>query len=166
VLQAAIAGVHAVAPSFEETDWPRIVRLYDSLLGVWSSPVVALNRAAALAFAEGADVGLAEIDRLAGDGRLAGYPYLPAARADLLRRLGRDAEAASAYEVAIALTTNAAEREFLARRRAELPTSAAETGAGQAGAAPVVPEGGRRSQSSSRSPGASRSRPSEGFSPA
>jgi RNA polymerase sigma-70 factor (ECF subfamily) len=122
-LQAAIAGVHAVAPSFDETDWPRIVRLYDSLLTVWSSPVVALNRAAALAFAEGAEVGLAEIDRLAGDGRLAGYPYLPAARADLLRRLGRDAEAASAYEAAMALTTNAAEREFLARRRAEIAAS-------------------------------------------
>jgi RNA polymerase sigma-70 factor (ECF subfamily) len=123
-LQAAIAGVHAVAPSFAQTDWPRVVHLYDLLLTVWSSPVVALNRAAALAFAEGADVGLAEVERLARDDRLAGYPYLPAARADLLRRLGRDTEAEVAYEAAMRLTTNAAEREFLARRRAELSTSA------------------------------------------
>ena len=123
-LQAAIAGVHAVAPSFEETDWPRIVRALRPAaqpcgpLRSWRStgrPRSPSPRAP--------DVGLAELDRLARDGRLAGYPYLPAARADLLRRLGRDAEAAAAYEAAMALTTNAAEREFLARRRAELSSS-------------------------------------------
>ena len=85
--------------------------------------MVALNRAVALAFAEGPDVGLAEIERLAHDDRLAGYPYLPAARADLLRRLGRGTEAVAAYDAAMRLTTNAAELEFLARRRAELSTS-------------------------------------------
>jgi RNA polymerase sigma-70 factor (ECF subfamily) len=119
-LQAAIAGAHAVAPTFAETDWARVVHLYDLLLEQEPTPVVELNRAAALAFARGPDVGLAELDRLAADGRLAGYPYLPAARAELLRRLARDAEAAAAYETAMALTTNAAERDFLARRRAEL----------------------------------------------
>jgi RNA polymerase sigma-70 factor, ECF subfamily len=123
-LQAAIAGAHAVALTFADTDWARVVHLYDLLLEQEPSPVVELNRAAALAFAEGPVVGLAELDRLVRDGRLAGYPYLPAARAELLRRLGRDADAASAYESAMALTTNAAEREFLAGRRAELSTFA------------------------------------------
>jgi RNA polymerase sigma-70 factor, ECF subfamily len=117
--QAAVAGAHAVAPSFAATDWPRVVRLYDLLLAEEPSPVVELNRAVALAFAQGPDAGLAELDRLAADGRLSAYPYLPAARADLLRRLGRDAEAAAAYEQALGLTTNEAEREFLTRRLAE-----------------------------------------------
>ena len=120
-LQAAIAGVHAAAPSFSQTDWPRIVVLYDRLLAVWDSPVVALNRAAALAFLPAPDggpaVALREIDSLATDPRLAGYVYLPAARADLLRRLGRSAEAAAAYDEALALTSNEAERALLQRRR-------------------------------------------------
>ena len=123
-LQAAIAGVHTAADSFAATDWPRVVTLYDRLLAVWDSPVVALNRAAAVAFlpppAGGPLVALREIDSLATDPRLAGYPYLPAARADLLRRLGRTDEAAAAYGEALALTGNAAEREFLQRRRAAL----------------------------------------------
>ena len=122
-LQAAIAGVHAVAPSFAETDWPRVVRLYDALLAREPSPVVALNRAAALAFAQGPAQGLEAVDELAASeagARLAGYPYLHTTRADLLRRLGRGGEAAAAYEAALALTTNAAERDFLARRRSSL----------------------------------------------
>jgi RNA polymerase sigma-70 factor (ECF subfamily) len=119
-LQAAIAGVHASAPSFEATDWPRVVALYDALLRVWDSPVVALNRAAALSFASGPAAALAAIDALADDPRLAAYPYLAATRADLLRRLDRASEAAQAYEAALALTHNAAERAFLEQRLDEL----------------------------------------------
>jgi RNA polymerase sigma-70 factor (ECF subfamily) len=96
VLQAAIAALHAEAPSYAETDWPQIAALYDVLLGVWSSPVVALNRAVAVAMAQGPAEGLAHIGELEADGRLAGYRYLPAAKADLLRRLGRREEAARA----------------------------------------------------------------------
>jgi RNA polymerase sigma-70 factor (ECF subfamily) len=119
-LQAAIAGVHAAAPSFEATDWPRIVTLYDALLRVWDSPVVALNRAVAVSFASGPEVALALVEALDGDRRLAGYPYLPATRADLLRRLGREAEAAAAYDAAIALAGTAVERAFLERRRGQV----------------------------------------------
>ena len=122
-LQAAIAGAHAVAPTFAATDWPRVVRLYDLLLAEEPSPVVALNRAVAVAFADGAEAGLAQLDRLDGDPRLVGYPYLPAARADLLRRLGRDEEAATAYQDAIALTSNTSELEFLRARRDGLDQS-------------------------------------------
>jgi RNA polymerase sigma-70 factor (ECF subfamily) len=119
-LQAAIAGVHASAASFEATDWPRVVALYDALLRVWDSPVVALNRAAALSFASGPAAALAAIDALADDPRLASYPYLAATRADLLRRLDRATEAARAYEAALALTHNAAERAFLEQRLGEV----------------------------------------------
>ncbi|HLL08405.1 MAG TPA: hypothetical protein VK393_07090, partial [Nocardioidaceae bacterium] len=77
-LQAAIAGVHAMAPSLEQTDWPRVVHLYDRLLAVWNTPVVALNRAAAVAFADGPAAALPLLDELATDPRLADYPYLPA----------------------------------------------------------------------------------------
>ena len=119
-LQAAIAALHAEAPSYAETDWPQIVALYDALLRVWSSPVVALNRAVALAMARGPDAGLAQIGELETDGRLSGYRYLPAAKADLLRRLGQLEAAAQAYRAALALTDNAAEREFLARRLTEV----------------------------------------------
>ncbi|WP_198950113.1 RNA polymerase sigma factor [Kineosporia sp. A_224] len=121
-LQAAIAGVHAAAPTFADTRWDRVVGLYDRLLAVWDSPVVALNRAAALAFLPAPDGGpeaaLAVVDTLAADPRLAGYPYLPAARADLLRRLGRSTEAAAAYQESLLLTQNAAEQAFLAGRLA------------------------------------------------
>jgi RNA polymerase sigma-70 factor (ECF subfamily) len=119
-LQAAIAALHAEAPGYAETDWPQIVQLYDALLAVWSNPVVALNRAVAAAMAEGPAAGLAQIDELRRDQRLAGYRYLPAARADLLRRLGRREEAAGAYHEALALTENAAERDYLTRRIAEV----------------------------------------------
>ena len=118
-LQAAIAALHAQAPAYDDTDWPQIVVLYDALLRTWPSPVVALNRAIAVAMVDGPEAGLAALDALAGDGRLAGYRYLPAARADMMRRLGRTAEAADAYREALALTGNEAERAFLARRLAE-----------------------------------------------
>ena len=124
VLQAAIAALHAQAPSYAETDWPQIVGLYDVLLRVWSSPVVALNRAVAVAMAQGPAAGLAQIGELEADGRLAGYRYLPAAKADLLRRLGNQAEAARAYRDALELSDNDAEREFLARRLTEVSTPA------------------------------------------
>jgi RNA polymerase sigma-70 factor (ECF subfamily) len=119
-LQAAIAGAHAVAPSFERTDWARVVQLYDLLLAVEPSPVVELNRAAALSFAAGPGEALEVVDRLAGDPRLRAYPYLHSVRADLLRRLGRPREAAREYEAALGLTANAAEREFLRGRLTRL----------------------------------------------
>jgi RNA polymerase sigma-70 factor (ECF subfamily) len=115
-LQAAIAALHAQAPSYAETDWPQILTLYDELLRIWPSPVVALNRAVAVSMVEGPEAALAEVEALDRDGRLAGYRYLPATKADLLRRLGRDAEAADAYRAALALSDNAAEQEFLAER--------------------------------------------------
>ena len=116
LLQAAIAALHAQAPAHDETDWPQILALYDELLRVWPSPVVALNRAVALAMVEGDRPALAAVEALERDGRLAGYRYLHATKADLLHRLGRDAEAAAAYRAALALTDNAAERAFLAGR--------------------------------------------------
>ncbi|MFC7550853.1 RNA polymerase sigma factor [Plantactinospora sp. GCM10030261] len=115
-LLAAIAALHAEAPSYPETDWAQILRLYDELLRVWPSPVVALNRAVALSMVDGPEAALAEVDALDRDGRLRDYHYLPATRADLLRRLGRDAEAVTAYRAALALTGNTAEQEFLAER--------------------------------------------------
>ena len=120
-VQAAIAALHAQAPSYEETDWPQIRTLYDVLLRLWPSPVVALNRAVAVSMAEGPAAALAEVEALERDGRLAGYRYLPATKADLLRRLGRDAEAADAHRAALALTGNAAEQEFLTDRLAPTP---------------------------------------------
>lgn len=125
-LQAAIAGVHAMAPSLEQTDWPRVVHLYDRLLAVWNTPVVALNRAAAVAFADGPAAALPLLDELATDPRLADYPYLPATRADLLRRLGDADGAAQSYRRAMELTANAAERAFLEQRLAEVNCAGAE----------------------------------------
>jgi RNA polymerase sigma-70 factor (ECF subfamily) len=119
-LQAAIATLHACAPSYAETDWPQIVQLYDALLTVWPSPVVALNRAVAVGMVSGPAVALREVDRLATDRRLAGYRYLPAIRADLLRRLERVSEAIAAYEEALRLADNEAEQRFLEQRIAEL----------------------------------------------
>jgi RNA polymerase sigma factor (sigma-70 family) len=115
-LMAAIAAVHDESPSWSETDWVEILGLYDLLVDVWVSPVVRLNRAIALGFAEGPAEALAELDELAADPRLARYPYLAAARADALRRLGRSAEARLAYEEAQILTDNATESAFLQRR--------------------------------------------------
>ncbi|WP_406274231.1 sigma-70 family RNA polymerase sigma factor [Streptomyces sp. NBC_00191] len=119
-LMAAIAAVHAEAPSWEETDWREVVALYDLLVQIWPSPVVALNRAVAVGFAGGPAAGLAAVDALAAEPQLAGYGYLAAARADFLRRLGRTAEARSAYEEALLLTENAVERDFLAGRLEQL----------------------------------------------
>jgi RNA polymerase sigma-70 factor (ECF subfamily) len=115
-VQAAIAALHAQAPSARDTDWPQIAALYGVLVGLHPSPVVELNRAVAIAMAEGPEHGLALLDTL----QLPGYHLLPAARADLLRRLGRRAEAAAAYRQALAWVTNAAERRFLERRLAEV----------------------------------------------
>ena len=118
-LQAAIAALHAQAPSHAETDWPQVLTLYDELLKVWPSPVVALNRAVAVAMVRGPKAALNEVEVLERDGRLSGYRYLPATKADLLRRLGRHTEAASAYRAALDLTDNEAERTFLSVRLAE-----------------------------------------------
>jgi len=115
-LQAAIAAVHAEAPSWDATDWAEIVALYDVLVQIWPSPVVALNRAAAVGFAKGPAAGLAELDALAGEPQLAGYGYLPAARAEFLQQLGRRDEARLAYQEALLLTENDVERAFLAER--------------------------------------------------
>ena len=123
-LQAAIAALHAEAPSYARTDWQQIVGVYDVLLRVWSSPVVALNRAVAVAMAQGPVAGLAQIGDQEAGGRLDAYRHLPAAKADLLRRLGRWEAAARAYRDALALTDNAAEREFLARRLTEVTGAA------------------------------------------
>ncbi|MFF3405123.1 RNA polymerase sigma factor [Streptomyces sp. NPDC002742] len=118
VLQAAIASLYAEAPSYDRTDWPQIVTLYDELLSVWPSPVVALNRTVAVSMASGPAQALAEVAELEKDGRLAKYQYLPAIKADLLRRLGRPEESSIAYRQALELTGNDAEREFLAERLA------------------------------------------------
>lgn len=118
VLQAAIASLYAEAPSYDQTDWPQIVTLYDELLSVWPSPVVALNRTVAVSMVSGPAQALEEVAELDKDGRLARYQYLPAIKADLLHRLGRSEEASIAYRQALELTGNDAEREFLAERLA------------------------------------------------
>ncbi|MEV4016882.1 DUF6596 domain-containing protein [Nonomuraea angiospora] len=102
----------------DRTDWPQIVTLYDELLSVWPSPVVALNRTVAVSMVSGPAQALEEVAELEKDGRLARYPYLPAIKADLLHRLGRWEEASIAYRQALELTGNDAEREFLAERLA------------------------------------------------
>jgi RNA polymerase sigma-70 factor (ECF subfamily) len=119
-LQAAIAAAHCQAPRAEDTDWARIVQLYDLLERVEPSPIVSLNRAAAVAMVEGPRPALALIDALAATGELDRYHLLHAARADLLRRLGASGEAAKSYAKALALVTNQAERRFLARRLSEV----------------------------------------------
>jgi RNA polymerase sigma-70 factor, ECF subfamily len=119
-VQAAIAALHDVAEQPEQTDWRQIVALYGRLARLAPSPVVELNRAVAIAMAEGFDVGLRRLDALAADEQLAGYPYFHAARADLLRRLHRVDEAIDAYRRALALTGNEVERSFLELRITEL----------------------------------------------
>src|SRR2546426_11902998 len=119
-LQAAIAALHCQAARPEDTDWPQIVRLYEVLERLQPSPIVSLNRAAAVAMVEGPRPALALIDALATAGDLDRYHLLHSARADLLRRLGSSAEAAKSYATAIGLVTNEAERRFLERRLREV----------------------------------------------
>ncbi len=118
-LQAAISALHASAARAEDTDWGQIAALYGGLLQEQPGAVVELNAAVALAMAEGPEQGLVWIDRLRESGALSGYHLLSAARADLLRRLGRHAEAGQAYDEALALVRNPAERLYLERRRAQ-----------------------------------------------
>jgi RNA polymerase sigma-70 factor (ECF subfamily) len=119
-VQAAIAACHATALDAAATDWAEIAGLYRELVRMVPSPVVELNRAAAVAMAEGPAAGLPLLDALESSGRLDGYHLLPATRADLLRRLGRAAEAAASYRAALALATSEPDRRYLARRLAEV----------------------------------------------
>jgi RNA polymerase sigma-70 factor (ECF subfamily) len=119
-LQAAIAAVHAEARRAEQTDWPQIVGLYDVLMRADPTPVVALNRAVAMAMRDGPAAGLAAIDAILARGELGDYPFAHSARADLLRRLGRRADACASYRAAVALTRQEPERRFLERRLREL----------------------------------------------
>jgi RNA polymerase sigma-70 factor, ECF subfamily len=122
-IQAAIAALHARADRAEATDWPQIAALYEVLVRIVPSPVVALNHAVAVSMVEGPARGIARLDDLEAGGVLRGYHLLPAARADLLRRAGRPAEAAAAYRAALAEVGNDAERRYLARRLAEVEGS-------------------------------------------
>jgi len=123
-LQAAIAALHCQAARAEDTDWPQIVRLYDILERQQPSPVVALNRAAAVAMVDGPAPALALVEKLAADGELDRYHLLHSARAELLRRLGDGAEAAKSYARALALVSNETERRFLERRLREVQPAA------------------------------------------
>ena len=119
-LQAAIVACHATAADASDTDWEQVVGLYEHLAALLPSPVVRLNRAVAIAMARGPAAGLELVDELYASGALAGYHLLPAARADLLRRLERGAEAAVSYRQALHLATTDSDRRFLSRRLAEL----------------------------------------------
>jgi len=126
-LQSAIAAEHCQASSAAETNWPQIVGLYDLLERVQPSPIVALNRAVAVAMAEGPQAGLALIDDLAATGEIEGYHLLHAARADMHRRLGSADEAVKSYRRALDLVTNDSERRFLERRLQEVSRNSAES---------------------------------------
>ena len=119
-LQAAIAALHAQAARAEDTDWPQIAALYALLLRLHPSPVVALNHAAAVAMGNGLERGLRLIEELEATKQLEAYHLLPAAKADVLRRLGRRAQAAAAYEQALSLVSHPAERRYLERRLGEV----------------------------------------------
>jgi RNA polymerase sigma-70 factor (ECF subfamily) len=119
-LMAGIAAVHAAAPHWEATDWQQIAGLYDTLAEIWPSPVVALNRAVAIGQARGPQAGLDALEALATEPQLVGYHYLPAARAEFLRRLHRTDAARLAYTEALMLATNQAEQAFLTHRLSEL----------------------------------------------
>jgi RNA polymerase sigma-70 factor (ECF subfamily) len=119
-VMASIAAVHDEAATWSETDWVGIVQLYDLLLRRWPSPVVALNRAVAVAQADGPAAGLQVLAPLIADPSMSTYPYLPATRADFLRRLGRRTEAADAYREALLLTDNTVEATFLRNRLREV----------------------------------------------
>jgi len=118
-VQAAIAACHATAADAADTDWAEIAALYGELARLVPSPVVGLNRAVAVAMAEGPAAGLALVEEIEASGKLAGYRLLPATRADLLRRLGRPAEAAASYREALGVAATDAERRYLARRLTE-----------------------------------------------
>jgi RNA polymerase sigma-70 factor (ECF subfamily) len=120
VLQAALAAVHAQAPSFAETDWTRIVSLYDLLESIDVSPVVRLNRAVAIGMRDGSAAGIMAIDAVMADGSLEGYHLAHAARADLQRRLGLADAARTSYERALQLASQPAERRFLQSRLDQL----------------------------------------------
>src|SRR6266404_6179471 len=119
-LQASIAALHANAKTAKDTDWPKIAALYDALLRMHTSPVIEVNRAVAVAMARSVEEGLALLDELERREELEEFHLLPAARADLLRRLGRTGEAANTYQRALSLATNDIERRFLRRRLTEL----------------------------------------------
>ena len=123
-LQAAIAAEHCRAANPRETNWPAILRLYERLQQVQPSPVVALNRAVAVAMVRGPQAALPLVDDLANSGALDGYHLLHATRADLLRRLGLPSEAAASYEKALELASNPSERRFLERRLREVRSAA------------------------------------------
>jgi RNA polymerase sigma-70 factor (ECF subfamily) len=119
-IQAAIAALHAEAESWQETDWRQIALLYDVLYRIWPTPVVALNRIVARSMVNGPEAALMELAEIEGNEQLASYVYLPATKADLLRRLDRHDEAVEAYRAALAIVTNSRERRFLERRLAEV----------------------------------------------
>jgi RNA polymerase sigma-70 factor (ECF subfamily) len=119
-LQAAIAALHAQAPSVAATDWPQVVALYDLLWREVPSPIIELNRAVAVAMRDGPEAGLALVDGILARGDLVDYHLAHATRADLCRRLGRTAEARASYERALSLAEQEPERRFLARRLADL----------------------------------------------
>jgi RNA polymerase sigma-70 factor (ECF subfamily) len=119
-IQAAIAAVHAEARSADETDWPQIVALYEELIRITASPIVALNHAAALAMSEGFENGLSAIEAAGASGVLDNYYLFHASRADLLRRLNRFDEATAAYEKALSLITNRVEQDYIRRRLEEI----------------------------------------------
>lgn len=119
-LEAAIAALHAEAPSWQDTDWAQIVALYDTLFRIWPSPVVDLNRAVAIGLRDGPRAGLDALNPLLADPALATYGYLSAARADFLRQLGQWRQARTAYEEALTLTDNDVERTFLSERLTEV----------------------------------------------
>jgi len=123
-LQAAIAALHAEAPTSADTDWPQIAKLYERLWMLNPSPVIALNLGVAVAMSGKLEEGLKRIDGLGRSGELGGYYLLHAARADLLRRLGRHAEAAAAYENALRLASNRVEQHFLELRHKEMQDQA------------------------------------------
>jgi RNA polymerase sigma-70 factor (ECF subfamily) len=119
-LQAAIAALHSQAQSAAETDWRQIAALYQELLRISPSPVVALNHAVAVAMSDGLEPGLAEMERVGESGGLEQYYLYHSARADILRRLGRKAEAASAYQEALQRATNKVEQDYLRHRLSQL----------------------------------------------
>lgn len=121
-LQAAVQAVHVSAASFDETDWLAIVEIYDRMLTMTDNPVIRLNRAAAISWAQGPAAGLAETDQITSAGELADYHYLHSARADMLRRIGDLAGAADAYHHALDRCANGAEHDYLTRRLAALTT--------------------------------------------